>query len=47
MATRSNNYLELHPIIYHKQNGFRAGFSTTHSLISIIETINKTIGAIK
>ena len=44
MATRLNNYLELHSIISHKQHGFRAGFSTTHSLIiSITETINKTI----
>ena len=40
METRS-------PIIYHKQYGFRAGFSTTHSLISITETINKTIEAKK
>ena len=47
MATRLNNYLELHSIIYHKQHGFRAGFSTTHSLISITETINKTIEAKK
>ena len=47
MATRLNNYLELHSIIYHKQYGFRAGFSTTHSLISITETINKTIEANK
>ena len=47
MATRLNNYLELHSIIYPKQYGFRAGFSTTHSLIGTTETINKTIEAKK
>ena len=41
MSTRLTNYLELHDIIYPKQFGFRAGFSTTHSLISITETIKK------
>ena len=46
MVTRLNNYLELHSIMYHKQY-FRAGFSTTHSLINITETINKTIEANK
>ena len=43
MSTRLTNYLELHDIIYPKQFGFRAGFSTTHSLISITETIKKTL----
>ena len=43
MATRLNNYLEIHNIIYSNQFGFRAGFSTTHSLISITETIKKTL----
>ena len=43
MALRLNQFLELHSIIYPNQFGFRAGCSTTHSLISIIETINKTI----
>ena len=33
----------MHEIIYPKQFGFRAGFSTTHSLISITETIKKTM----
>ena len=42
-----SNYLELHSIIYHKQYGFRAGFSITHSLISITETTTKTIEAKK
>ena len=43
MAVRLNDFLQLHSIIYPNQFGFRAGCSTTHSLISIIETINKTI----
>ena len=43
MATRLNNYLELHDIIYPNQFGFRAGYSTSHSLISITETIKKTL----
>ena len=43
MSTRLTTYLELHDIIYPKQFGFRAGFSTTHSLISITETIKKTL----
>ena len=30
MATRLNNYLELHSIIYHEQHGFRAGFYAIH-----------------
>ena len=33
----------LHDIIYPKQFEFRAGFSITHSLISITETIKKTL----
>ena len=47
MATRLNKFLELHSIIYHNQYGFRAGFSIIHSLISITETIDKTIEAKK
>ena len=43
MASRLNNFLELHSIFYPEQYGFRAGSSTTHSLISIIETIKNTI----
>ena len=43
MATRLTNYLGIHNIIYKNQFGFRAGFSTTHSLISITETIKKTL----
>ena len=43
VAIRLNTYLDLHNIIYPEQFGFRAGFSTTHSLISITETIKKSI----
>ena len=43
MSTRLSVYLELHDIIYSQQFGFRSGFSTTHSLISITETIRKTL----
>ena len=43
MASRLNNFLELHSIFYPEQYGFRAGSSTTHSLISITETIKNTI----
>ena len=43
MVCRLNDFLELHSIIYPNQFGFRSGCSTTHSLISITETINKTI----
>ena len=43
MATRLNNFLEMHSIIHPKQFGFRSQHSTTHSLISITETIKKTI----
>ena len=43
MSTRLTTYLEFHEIIYPKQFGFKAGFSTTHSLISITETIKKTL----
>ena len=43
MAVRLNNFLHLHSIIYPNRFGFRAGCPTTHSLISITETINKTI----
>ena len=43
MTARLNNFLDLHSIIFLDQFGFRAGCSTTHSLVSITETINKTI----
>ena len=43
MAVRLNSYLELYEIIYPKQFGFRAGYSTTHSLIDITENSRKTI----
>ena len=43
MASRLNTFLDLNSIIVHNQFGFRSGFSTTHSLISITETIKKTI----
>ena len=43
MATRLTTFLDLHSIIYPNQFGFRAGCSTIHSLISITETINKSI----
>ena len=43
MASRLNIFLDLHSIIYPNQFGFRAGSSTSHSLISITETIKKTI----
>ena len=43
VASRLNKFLDLHSIIYPEQYGFRAGSSTTHSLISITETIKKTI----
>ena len=47
MATRLTSYLDLHGIIYPKQFGFRAGYSTTHSLIDITENIRKTMEAKK
>ena len=43
MATRHTSYLDLHGIIYPKQFGFRAGYSTTHSLIDITENIRRTM----
>ena len=43
MAARLNKFLDLHSIIFPNQFGFREGCSTTHSLVSITETINKTI----
>ena len=43
MASRLNRFLEEHSIIFPNQYGFRAGCSTTHSLISITETIKKTM----
>ena len=43
MASRLNIFLDLNSIIIPNQFGFRAGFTTTHSLISITETIKKTI----
>ena len=43
MAPRITQYLELLSIIYPQQFGFRNGYSTSHSLISITETIRETI----
>ena len=43
MITSLTTYLDLHEIIYSNQFGFRSGYSTTHSLISITETIRKTL----
>ena len=43
MASRLNTFLDLHSVIYPNQFGFRAGSSTTHALISITETIKKSI----
>ena len=43
MAARLTTYLDLHDIIYPNQFGFRSGYSTTHSLISITETIKRTL----
>ena len=43
MVVRLTTYLELHKIIYPNQFGFRQGYSTSHSLISITETIKKTL----
>ena len=43
MAVRLNTYLELHEIIYPNPFGFRSGYSTTHSLITITESIKKTL----
>ena len=47
MAARLTSYLELHEIIYPKQSGFRAGYSTTHSLFDITENIKNTVEAKK
>ena len=43
MASRLTTFLELHEILYPYQFGFRKGYSTSHSLISITETIRKTL----
>ena len=43
MITRLTTYLDLHKIIYSNLFGFRSGYSTTHSLISITKTIRKTL----
>ena len=43
MATRLRDYLDLLSIIYPKQFGFRPGFSTSHSLVDITETIRGTL----
>ena len=43
MASRLTQYMELLGIIYPNQFGFRNGYSTLHSLISITETIKETI----
>ena len=46
-TVRLTSYLELHEIIYPKQFGFRAGYSTTHPLIDITENIENTVEAKK
>ena len=43
MHQRLNDFLELNEIIYQNQFGFRKSHSTQHSLIQIIDAINKTI----
>lgn len=43
MITRLNTFLDLHDIIHPNQFGFRSGYSTAHSLISITETIRQTL----
>ena len=43
MVVRLTTYLELYEIVYSNQFGFRQGYSTSHSLISITETIKKTL----
>ena len=43
MVSRLNTFLDLNEIIVPNQFGFKAGFSTSLSLISITETIKKTI----
>ena len=43
----TNSFLALQEIIYPKQFGFRAGYSTTRSLIDITENIKNTVEAKK
>ena len=43
MYQRLNDFLEMNEIIYPNQFGFRKSRSTQHSLIQIIDSINKTI----
>ena len=43
MYQRLNNFLEVNEIIYPNQFGFRKSRSTQHSLIQIVDAINKTI----
>ena len=43
MSVRLTNFLELHSILHPNQFGFRPGFSTSDSLISISETIRKSL----
>ena len=43
VASRLSTYLELHSILYPNQFGFRSGYSTSHSLISITEGIKNTL----
>ena len=43
MASRLNEFLVSHEIIHSNQFGFRSGYSTSHSLISIVETIRKSL----
>ena len=47
IASRLTTFLELNQILYPKQYGFRAGLSTSHALIDIIETIRKSIDSNK
>ena len=43
MYQRLNDFLEVNEIIYQNQFGFRKSRSTQHSLIQIVDAINKTI----
>ena len=43
IASRLTNYLELNSILFPNQFGFRSGFSTSHSLISITEKIKSSL----
>ena len=43
MHTRLNNFLEIHNVLHPFQFGFRSKHSTLHALISLTESIKKTI----